>query len=228
MPQPRQAEVGTRPVEQCQRPRGIGRCVPHAVRNFISDMDQLIRRKEAGKLGRADVTDLDPAVLDHIGVRDLARRAADADLDVIVANQVLDLVDEIFAEQVWARDAGGIGAGLAEARESARRRRAQRLAAIVDPELRISEAPLVPRLGIGPRPVADVLGQRLAEVGDGLVLDGGEVVDDAARVEFLVHPTRLERLIVACKWRIGGKAVTDDSCTISSKVSSSPEARSSC
>ena len=72
MLQPGQAEVGAGPIEQGQRPRAASDVIPHPVGDFVADMDQLVRREEARQLGGADVADLDPAVLDHVSVRDFA------------------------------------------------------------------------------------------------------------------------------------------------------------
>src|SRR5438045_9526279 len=80
MPQPGEAEVRARTIEQSERARSLGPHIPYAIGDFISDMDQLVRGEEARQLGRPDVSDLDPAVFDHIGVGNLARRAADRDL----------------------------------------------------------------------------------------------------------------------------------------------------
>jgi len=70
--QAREAEVGSRPIEQSERARLAGCALPDAVRNLVAEVHQLVRREESRQLGRADIADLDPAVLDHIGVGDLA------------------------------------------------------------------------------------------------------------------------------------------------------------
>ena len=63
---------------------------------------------------RADIADLNPAILDHIGIWDFARGPADGDPDVIVAVEVLELVDQIIAKQVGPGDAGRVDSGLIE------------------------------------------------------------------------------------------------------------------
>src|SRR6185369_13412540 len=130
---------------------------------------------------------MDPAVLDHIGVRDFAGRWADVDLDVIVADEMLELLDEIIAEQLGPSDAGGVGARLVEAGEGARRRRRGKLPAILYTELGIGERPLLASSRIGRASVLDVAGKCLAEVRDGVVVDGCELVDDSVGVELTFH-----------------------------------------
>src|SRR6476619_6074309 len=114
MPQSRQAKVGARSVEQSQRPRLVRGLEPHPVGDLVAEMYELVRREEARQLRGADVADVDPAILDHISVRDLARRTADGDGDVIIALEMFELIDEIVAEQLRPRDAGSIGPGLVE------------------------------------------------------------------------------------------------------------------
>jgi len=45
MPQPRQAEIDARSIEQGERARGIGRLRPGAVRQFVADMGKLRGRE---------------------------------------------------------------------------------------------------------------------------------------------------------------------------------------
>ena len=139
MPQPRQAEIGARPVEQGERARLVGRADPDAVGDLVAEMDELVGREEARQFGGADVADLDAAILDHISVRDFARGAADRDRGVIVAAEMLELLDQIVAEQPRPRDAARIGAGLGQPGEGAGRRGRGNLPRIVDPELGIGE-----------------------------------------------------------------------------------------
>src|SRR5207244_8650041 len=110
---------------------------PDTVGNFVADVYELVRGEDARQLGGRDVADLDPAVLDHIRVRDFARRAADRDANIIIAQQMFELVDEIVAEEGRAGDARRIGAGLVEPGERAPDSRTGELRLIVDPELRI-------------------------------------------------------------------------------------------
>src|SRR5205085_5215963 len=130
--QAREAEVRARPVEQSERPWLVGRADPDSVGDLVAQMHQLVGRKVARQLGSADVAHLDAAILDHIGVWDFARRAADRHGHVIIAREMLELIYEIVAEQFGPSDAGRVGAGLVEAGESARRRRGGDLPAIVD------------------------------------------------------------------------------------------------
>ena len=65
--------------------RGSSGSLTRPVGDLVAEMDELVRREEARQLGGADVADLDAAILDHIGVGDLARRTADGDGDVIIA-----------------------------------------------------------------------------------------------------------------------------------------------
>jgi hypothetical protein len=49
--QPRQAEVGARPVEQRERARAWRRMVPGAVGDLVADVDELGGREPAAELG---------------------------------------------------------------------------------------------------------------------------------------------------------------------------------
>src|SRR6185369_12150634 len=95
----------------------FGGCVPDAVRDLVADVNQLVRWEEARQLGRADIAHLDPAVLDHVGVGDLARGSADRNRDIIVAIEMFELLDQIVTEEVRARNAGRIASRLVQPRE---------------------------------------------------------------------------------------------------------------
>src|SRR5262245_64003693 len=84
------AEIGARPVEQSERAHV--RRGPSAIRDFIADMHQFVRGKEARQLGGTDIADRDAAVLDHIRIGYFARRPANRDGDVIVAAEVHELL----------------------------------------------------------------------------------------------------------------------------------------
>ena len=47
VPQPRQAEIGARPVEQGERARLVGTADPCPVGDLVPEVDQLVRREEA-------------------------------------------------------------------------------------------------------------------------------------------------------------------------------------
>src|SRR6185312_11579315 len=156
---------GARPVEQRQRPRSVGVVYPHPIGDLVAEMNQLVRREEARQLGGADIAHLDPAILDYIGIRDLARRPADRDGDIIVAGEMVELVDEIVAEQLGPGDAGRVDAGLVESGERTRRSRKRPLAGIVDAKFGIGERAALARFSVGRRTLLDVAGERLTEVG---------------------------------------------------------------
>ena len=100
---------------------------------------------------------------------------------------MLELVDQIVAKQLGAGDAGRIGAGLVQPSEGARRRRRRDAAAIFDPELRIGEGAFLAEPGVGRGPIVDITRERVAEVGDGLVVNGRKLVDDSVGVELTFH-----------------------------------------
>src|SRR5215207_9861299 len=98
VPQPGEAEVGARSVEQRQRTRLRAGTDPQAIGDLIADLEQLVGGKMTRQFGSADVADLDPAILDHVRIGDLAGRTADRNFNIVVADQMLELLDEILAE----------------------------------------------------------------------------------------------------------------------------------
>ena len=84
-------------------------------------MDELVGREEARQLGGADVANVNAAILDHISVGDFARRAADRDGDIIIAGEMLELIDQIIPEQFGPRDARCVHPGLVQPGEGAGR-----------------------------------------------------------------------------------------------------------
>ena len=77
-------------------------------------------------------------------------------VDVIVAGQMLELLDEIVAEQLGPRDAGRVGAGLVQPGEGARGDRPRDLPRIIDAQLGISERALLARSRVGRGAVFDI------------------------------------------------------------------------
>ena len=91
---------------------------------------------------------------------------------------MLELGAQIIAEQPRARDAGGVDARLVQPRKGARRKRGGAVRIIVDPQFGISEATVGAGLRVGLGPVLDIVGKRAAEVVDGAVENGLELVED--------------------------------------------------
>src|SRR6476659_11495276 len=108
-------------------------------------MDQLVGREKSRQFGRADIAHLDAAILDDVRVGDLACRAADRDRDLIVAGEVLQLLDEVIPEELRPRDACRVSAGLVETSKGAGNMRAAQRARIIDPKLGISKDAFVAR-----------------------------------------------------------------------------------
>src|SRR4029079_16216894 len=99
------------------------------------------------------------------------------DRGVIVEAQMPELLDEIVAEQPWSGDAARISAGLGQPGERPGDDGPRELARIADPELGVGERAGSARLGIGRRAVADVSGDRAAQILDRFVVDIRELVD---------------------------------------------------
>ena len=191
--QPGEAEIGARRVEQSER-TGLGRLLqPKAVRDLVANRHQLVGRKPARQLGRADAAKLDAAFVDDIGIWDFACGAPHRNLHAVIVDQMLKLDRQIFAEQLRPGDGRGIASGLVQASERARGRqsRRRRRRVIVDPELGIGKTALGPRFRIGPGAVLDVERQRLAQVGDRFIKDRAELVDDCFDGLLPWHPRPL-------------------------------------
>ena len=116
--------------------------------------------------------------VEDVRVRDLARRMADRNVDIVIADQIFELLGEIFAEVARAGDADRVAAGLVQSAEGARREIGRLVIAVVDAELGISEQAARPRLGIGPLAAQQIMGQRPAQGGDRLVEHLAKLVDD--------------------------------------------------
>jgi hypothetical protein len=171
MPQARKTEVRARAIEQREWPRLVRTSYPDTVRDLVAKMHQFVRGKEAREFGRADVADLDAAVLDHVGVRDLACRASHGNADVVIAGEMLELVDEIVTEEFGPRDARRIGAGLVEPCESPGRRSRRHLAAVFDPQFRVGECAFLARARVGHAAILDIAGKGLAKVAHGFIVN---------------------------------------------------------
>ncbi len=191
MLQARKAEIRARAVEQCQRPRIAHRIVPHAVGNFVTDVRKLVGWEPSGKLGRRHGVQIDSAAVEHIGVRNLASAAPDRNLYAIVGGQVRELGFEIVAEQCWPGDAAGVGTGLCKPCECARQASGRLLAAVADSQFGISETAFGPERGIGMDTLFAVGGERFPEVGDRLVVDGTELIDESGNVAGIHAKVRL-------------------------------------
>ena len=179
----RQAEVDARGVEQGQRAGRVDREVPAAVGDLVADMDQLGRRKPARQLGRGDAVELQIlAGVEHVGKGDFARRMADRDAHRIIADEMVELVGEIVAEQRRAGDAGGVDAGLVEPGEGAGRGGRRRFGVIFEAQLGISEAAFVARLAVGTGARRGISVERGAEVGDRRIVNIAKFVEDAGNL----------------------------------------------
>jgi hypothetical protein len=99
MAQPREAEVNTQRIEQGQRLRLARNLPPFAVRDLVADMAQLRGRKMPRQFRRRDVCISDPFA-DDVSVGDLLGGASDLDLDVVIAEQKVELFGQILREQL--------------------------------------------------------------------------------------------------------------------------------
>jgi hypothetical protein len=127
-------------------------------------MGKLRGREPAAEIGRMGA--VQPQVVravEYIGVRDLARRAADGDIDPVISDQETKLLGQIFPEQARPGDANRVDAGLVEPPEGARGKLGALAVLIVDPKLRIGEQALGPRLRIRPLTAGEVTGERASK-----------------------------------------------------------------
>ena len=184
--QPGQAEVGARAVEQGQR-ADAERAVEHAVGDLVADVDELGRGEPARQLGGAHAAELELGAVDHVGVADLAGRAADLDVDAIVADQMAELLGQIGAEQPRPGDRAGVDAGLVEPGEGARRGRRRAFGLIGDAQLGVGEGADVAGVAVGADAVAGIGVERGAEIGDRAVVNGLQLVEDGGNLVDRCH-----------------------------------------
>jgi hypothetical protein len=83
-------EIDSEGVEKGERLGGAGARPPGAVGDLVTDLGELGGGKVAGQLGRGDLAEID--VAEHIGIGDFLAAAADLDLDVVIAEQEVDLL----------------------------------------------------------------------------------------------------------------------------------------
>ena len=177
--QPRQAEIDARRVEQRQRPLGLAAIIPGAVGDLVADMDELGRREGAGELGGAAFLELQVlAAVEHVGIGYLAPRPSDRDLDLIVADEIAELLAQIFPEHARPGDAGRVAAGMVQPAEGARREFLGQHLHMVDAKLGIGEQALGASARSRDLAGGQILRERVAEIGDRFVIDGAKLIDD--------------------------------------------------
>jgi hypothetical protein len=179
MAQPGEAEIDAGPVEKGERPVRVAAVIPGAVRDLVADIGELGRREPAAEVG--GVGAVEPEVVgavEDIGVRDLARRRTDRNLDLVVADQIFELLGQIFAEMARPGDADRVAAGLVQSAEGPRREGGRLVEAVVDPELGIGEQAAQPRLGVRPLTAKQVARQRPTQGRHGFVEHLAKLVDD--------------------------------------------------
>ena len=104
---------------------------------------------------------------------------------------MLELLAKIVAEQCRTGDAAGVDAWLVQPGEGAGQASGGLLARIVDAKLGISERAFGALDGIGMPPLLAISGERVSQVGDRLVVDGAELIDDCRNVVGLHAEARL-------------------------------------
>ena len=111
MRQTREAEIGPQPVEQRQRYLLVGLVQLDPVGQLVADIGEVGVREVARDILRADP--LKPRgrlSVEHVGEGDLLVGRLHIELDRVVALDQFQLRAQIGAEQLRARDRGGIGA----------------------------------------------------------------------------------------------------------------------
>ena len=141
-------------------------------------MDQIGRREPARQFRGRNSLEVEVAPVENVGVGDFAGRGADADLDRIVADQMLELLAKIVAEQGRAGDRSGVDAGLVEASEGAVRGRWRDFRVIFDPKFGIGKGTVVTLGGIGANALFGLVGERFAKAGNGGGVAGFQFVED--------------------------------------------------
>ena len=183
MPQPRQAEIDPRAVEQRQGPARPERMVPGAVGDLVADMGELGGREPAAEIGGERPVEAQVVgAVEDVGVGDLARGTADRNLDVVIRSEKLELLGQIFAEQPRLGDARRVAAGPVQPPVGPRREFRRGQVAIIDAKLRIGEQALGPGLRIGALAVGEVARQGGAQGRGRFVGDGRQRIDEGGDV----------------------------------------------
>jgi hypothetical protein len=131
MTEARQAEIDAQRIEQGQRLRVSGQFPPFAIGDLVPDMGKIGGRKVPRQIGRRDVGKGD-AVADHIGERDFLGGAADLDIDVIIAEQEVDLLRQVIGKQLRPGDALRVETGRGQPSIGAASQGLGRIAMVAD------------------------------------------------------------------------------------------------
>ncbi len=204
--QARQGEVDPRAVEQAERAGLLQGRVPQAVGGLVADAGEVGGGEPARHLARGQGVEAQVlARVEHVRVRDLLLGGPDGDLDLVVARQIAELLDQIGPEEGRAGDSDGVQTRIAEAPVGARAarglQRLARLGIVGHPDLGIGEQAAQPVLQHGAHPGLQIGLERVLQVLDGLFVELLQPVDDRRQVFHLGHgPTiagpcdRFERL----------------------------------
>ncbi len=79
------------------------------------------------------MVEIDAAPVENVGIGDFAPAAANWNVDAVIGGQMLELRQQILAEERRARDAAGVGAGLGHPGERAGQSPRGLLARVGDP-----------------------------------------------------------------------------------------------
>jgi hypothetical protein len=178
MAKAREAEIDPRAVEQSERAVVVAAEVPGPVRHLVADMGELGGREPAGEVrGLHFVEAQILGAVEHVGIGYLAGGAADRDLDLIVADEIFELLGEIFAEVARPGDADRIAAGLVEPAEGAGREFRRAVRAVVDSKLGIGEQAGRPRVRVRPLAAEQIAGEGASKGGDRFVEHRAQRID---------------------------------------------------
>ena len=119
MRQPRQAEIGAKPVEQRQGDGGVGIGDLDPVGQLVADVGQLGRGEMACQFGRPNLRQLrSGSAIEDVGERYLLPRRLHGDLDRVIVLDELELLAQVIREQVRPCHGRRVSAGNVQPAES--------------------------------------------------------------------------------------------------------------
>src|SRR6185436_14007667 len=136
------------------------------------------RREPARELRRGQRLGVDVArMLEYIGIRNLGIRNADFQFHLVVRNDVIELLEEVGAEESRLRDRDYVLAAFRELGESARQRRRRAVRLVGEAQLRITEVAVLSRFGVGGLATGDKGFERGTQAVSRRVVEFGCAVD---------------------------------------------------
>ena len=163
MLQPLQREIGARRIKQSQRTIVIW-LEQFAIGNLVTNVAKRWRWEPFCQISRADlVQSASLALIPDIGVRNFRCRQADFNLDIIIAEQRLQLLHQIMAVKFWLRHGRRVSTRLGHFAECARNWRRRSIRVVVNDQFRIAECASRPGIGIRRLTIFEEILQRIAE-----------------------------------------------------------------